>query len=113
MAGNSSDAPKPRSTREVWIELRTASDRIEGIVRVPLTSRSRRIADVIKHADRDGSGILHLTKVTVFDLRTNAVKFHKRSLGVNRQSVIFAGPLEVPTESKLSFGLTPQEVQNN
>ncbi|MBI4425416.1 MAG: hypothetical protein HY554_16925, partial [Elusimicrobia bacterium] len=59
------------------------------------------------------SGILHLAQATVFDCRTNAVKFHKRSLGVSRQSVIFAAPLEVPNESKLPWSLPPKEVLNN
>lgn len=110
---NPSETPQPRSYRDVWIELRTATDRIEAIVRMPLDAHSRRIGDIVRQADRDVSGILHLSQATVFDIRTNAVKFHKNSLGVSRQQVIFAAPLEVPTDSKLSFGLTPQEVLNN
>ena len=99
--------------REVWIELRTSTERIEGVVRMKADARARRIADVLKQSDRDDSGVLHLVNATVFDTRTNQVKFHKRSLGVNRQQVTYASPIEVPNESKMPWGLPPAEVLAN
>ncbi len=99
--------------RELWVELRTASERIEGVVRVPASSRCRRIGDIIRQADRDDSGVLHLARAVVFDSRTNSVKFERRNLGVSRRSVIFASPLETPNESKLPWSLPPKEVLNN
>lgn len=104
--------PEPRKDdrfREVWIELRTSTERIEGAVRVAASGRCRRIGDVVSAADRDGSGILHLVQATVFDAQTNEVKFHRSSLGVSRQQVIFAAPLEMPSDSGLGWNLPPKK----
>ena len=104
---------KPDRTKDIWVELRTAGERIEGVVRVPKDARTRRISDILKLADRDQCGILHLLNVTVFDARSNAVRFHKRSMGINRDSVTFASRLEAPNESKMPWSLPPAEVLNN
>lgn len=104
--------PEPRNDerfREVWVELRTSTERIEGAVRVAASGRCRRIGDVVGAADRDGSGILHLVQATVFDAQTNAVKFHRSSLGVSRQQVIFAAPLEMPSDSGLGWNVPPKQ----
>ncbi|MBI4054888.1 MAG: hypothetical protein HY402_02005 [Elusimicrobia bacterium] len=79
----------PYATREVWVELRTPEERIEGMVKVPAHSRCRRISDFIWHADRGALGILHLANATVFNGQTNAVKFRKSALGVNKNQVIY------------------------
>ncbi|MBI4057682.1 MAG: hypothetical protein HY399_09065 [Elusimicrobia bacterium] len=99
------------ATRDIWVELWTNKERIEGIVRVPDNSRCRRIADLIWHADRGASGVLHLTKATVYDLKTEAVKFRKEVLGVNRQMVTFAAPkdsdnLGKPTNENPTIDIT-------
>ena len=85
--------PVREMPRDVWIELRTATDRIEGLVRLPAKSKARRISDLLKIADRGESGVLHLMNVTVYDQATNTVKFRKRSIGVNKELVIYASPL--------------------
>lgn len=88
------DKPPAREMpRDVWVELRTSTDRIEGLVRLPAQSKARRISDLLKVADRGESGVIHLMNVTVYDQATNAVKFRKRSLGVNKEMVIYASPL--------------------
>lgn len=84
---------KPSKTREQWVELRTATERIEGIVHMPTGVKGRRISDFLMEADRGHCGMLHLTRATVFDLETNRIKFHKQSLAVNRALVIYAAPL--------------------
>lgn len=99
---------KQARLREVWVELRTTTERIEGAVRMKADARCRRIGDVVKQADRDDSGILHLVQATVFDALTNEVKFHRSSLGVSRQQVIFAAPLEMPSDSGLGWNLPPK-----
>jgi len=80
-------------TRDVWMEVHTPEDRIEGVVRVPANSRCRRIADLVWHADRGASGILHLANVTVYDKKTSSVRFRKNSLGINKQHVIYCFPV--------------------
>lgn len=84
--------PKKKS-RQQWIELRTQSERIEGIVVMPMGSKRRRIADILAEADRGHSGMLHLAEATVYDLQTNKVVFQKRSLAVNKALVLYAAPL--------------------
>lgn len=100
---------EPPRFREVWVEMRTATERIEGAVRVKADARCRRIGDVVQAADRDGSGILHLVQATVFDAQTNTVKFHRSSLGISRQQVIFAAPLEMPSDSNLGWNVPPKQ----
>ncbi len=88
------DKPTAReSARDVWVELRTATDRIEGVVRIPAKSKARRISDILKVADRGENGLLHLMNATVYDQATNTVKFKRRTLGVNKDLVVFASPL--------------------
>ncbi len=100
---------EPPRFKEVWVELRTPTERIEGAVRMKVDARCRRIGDVVMQADRDGSGILHLVQATVFDAQTNAVKFHRSSLGISRQQVIFAAPLEMPSDSNLGWNVPPKQ----
>ena len=79
--------------REQWIELRTATDRIEGLILIPKATQTRRIADLLLQADRGHCGMLHIAQATVYDLKTNEKKFYKPSLAVNRALVIYAAPL--------------------
>ena len=81
-------------TRDIWMEIYTPQERIEGAVRVPAHSRCRRIADLIWHADRGASGVLHLAQATVYDRKTSEIKFHKNSLGVNKSQVLFCFPMQ-------------------
>lgn len=85
--------PAREMPRDVWIELRTATDRIEGVVRIPAGSKSRRISDVLQYADRGDNGLLHLMNATVYDQVTHGVKFKRRSLGINRNLILYASPL--------------------
>ena len=95
--------PSNEAPRDIWVELRTETDRIEGLVRLPAKSKARRISDLLKIADRGESGVIHLMNATVYDAATNAVKFRKRSLGVNVDKVIYASPLgaEEPSVKKV------------
>ncbi|MBI4052302.1 MAG: hypothetical protein HY400_07330 [Elusimicrobia bacterium] len=101
------------ATRDIWVELRTNNERIEGIIRVPEDSRCRRIADLIWHADRGASGVLHLTKATVYDLKTEEVKFRKEILGINRQIVAFAAPLNGSAFEKPSGKIPAIDISQN
>jgi hypothetical protein len=84
---------KPAKTREQWVELRTQTERIEGIVHMPAGAKGRRISDFIMEADRGHTGMLHLTCATVFEVDSNRIKFHKQSLAVNKSMVLYAAPL--------------------
>lgn len=80
-------------SREQWIELRTQTERIEGVVHMPPSSKGRRIADFLLESERGQCGMLHMAHATVFDLETGAIKFRKRNLAVNKAMVIYASPL--------------------
>ena len=79
-------------SREQWIELRTQTERIEGVVHMPASSKGRRIADFLLESDRGHCGMLHLAHATVYDINTGAIKFRKRNLAVNKAMVMFASP---------------------
>jgi len=88
--------PKPQKEprgQDRWIELRTQTERIEGVVFIPGEKKSRRISDLLLQADRGGDGMLHLSQAAVYDLETNDLKFRKRSLAINRAMVLYASPL--------------------
>ncbi|OGS04109.1 MAG: hypothetical protein A3G41_08230 [Elusimicrobia bacterium RIFCSPLOWO2_12_FULL_59_9] len=107
------DQEKSQPTRDVWIELRTALHRIEGIVRVPSHTPCRRISDMIWHADRGASGILQLADAAVYGLDSNKVLFRKPILGVNKGSVLFVSPMAAESEPSLVWEIPLSEYTRN
>src|SRR3989338_6807236 len=59
-------------TKDARVEIRTASERIEGVIRIPLEAQNycKRLSDIIWYADRGGTGILTIANASVYDLKT-------------------------------------------
>ncbi|MBI4669042.1 MAG: hypothetical protein HY747_07625 [Elusimicrobia bacterium] len=78
-------------TKDVRVEIRTATDRIEGFVKIPAEAQNycKRLSDILWYADRGGTGILTVANASVYDLKTSKLVTRQKLLGVSKSQVAY------------------------
>ncbi|MEK6543202.1 MAG: hypothetical protein AABZ44_02025 [Elusimicrobiota bacterium] len=78
-------------TKNVRVEIRTLSERIEGFVKIPVEAQNycKRLSDVLWYADRGGSGIITVANAFVYDLKTSKLVTRQTLLGVAKSQIVY------------------------
>ncbi|MBI4370148.1 MAG: hypothetical protein HY547_07960 [Elusimicrobia bacterium] len=78
-------------TKDVGVEIRTASERIEGFIKIPAEAQNycKRLSDILWYADRGGTGILTVANASVYDLKTSKLITRQPLLGVAKSQVTY------------------------
>ncbi|MFC1522424.1 hypothetical protein ACFL6Y_08455 [Elusimicrobiota bacterium] len=78
-------------TKNIRVEMRTSTERIEGFVKIPAEAQSycKRLSDILWYADRGGSGILALANAFVYDLQTNKMITRQSLLGISKAQITY------------------------
>lgn len=97
LIGDSGNAFSSQS-RDVRVEIRTATERIEGFIKIPAEAQNycKRLSDILWYADRGGTGVLTLSNAFVYDLKTSKLITRQSLLGVAKAQITY-------------FWLLPQE----
>ncbi|MBI4064414.1 MAG: hypothetical protein HY401_08965 [Elusimicrobia bacterium] len=78
-------------TKDIRVEIRTSSERIEGLIKIPSEAQNycKRLSDILWYADRGGTGILTVANASVYDLKTAKLITRQKLLGVAKAQVTY------------------------
>lgn len=78
-------------TKDVRVEIRTRSERIEGFIKIPAEAQNycKRLSDILWYADRGGTGILTVANASVYDLASAKLILRQSLLGVAKSQVMY------------------------
>lgn len=109
LTGEAANAFSSQS-RDVRVEIRTASERIEGFIKIPIEAQNycKRLSDILWYADRGGTGVLTISNAFVYDLKTSKLITRQSLLGVAKAQITYFWllPLEGGAEQPLVLELS-------
>lgn len=77
--------------KDVRVEIRTSSERIEGYIKIPVEAQNycKRLSDILWYADRGGTGVLTVANAYVYDLKTAKLITRQNLLGVAKSQLVY------------------------
>ena len=89
MGNEQQDTAFGSQTKDVRVEIRTRSERIEGFIKIPVEAQNycKRLSDILWYADRGGTGILTVANAAIYDLGTSKLITRQLLLGVAKSQV--------------------------